>query len=148
MRYCPYCKRVNLGSPKFCNYCGKTWYLRICPKGHENAIDAGFCRLCGSSDLSTPSGSKPTWKWLPRCLSWIILILCIIFFIENHNRFLSLLLNLLFCICLLLAGYFLISSFAPNFLIGVFKKVNHLVGILFLRILAVIWKVIRWFLIG
>ena len=148
MKYCPYCKRVNLGNPKFCNYCGRTWYLRLCPKGHENPVDAQFCRLCGSPDLSTPSGRKPAWKWLLRCLVWIVLTMCLVLLIENRSRFLPVFLNFLLCICLLLAGYFFIVSFSPKFLKGVFKYANHVVGVVFLRILAVIWKAIRWVLIG
>ena len=58
MRYCPSCGRFNPGRPLICHYCGKSWYYRLCPKGHLNPPDAIFCGECGSSQLTDASGRK------------------------------------------------------------------------------------------
>lgn len=78
MRFCPHCRRLNPGRPMFCHYCGRTWYVRLCPRGHESDPDAQFCGICGSADLTETAGPMPFWIWLIR---FGILIICIIFFI-------------------------------------------------------------------
>ena len=66
MRYCPYCHRLNAGRPQLCFYCGHTWHVRLCPRGHENPPDAQFCGSCGSADLTETAGPVPWWLWLIR----------------------------------------------------------------------------------
>lgn len=66
MRYCPYCHRWNAGRPQLCFYCGRTWRVRLCPRGHENPADAQFCGSCGSADLSDTAGPRSVWIWLTR----------------------------------------------------------------------------------
>ena len=66
MRYCPYCHRLNAGRPRLCFYCGRTWHVRLCPRGHENPPDAQFCGSCGSADLTETAGPVPWWLWLIR----------------------------------------------------------------------------------
>jgi hypothetical protein len=39
----------------FCSYCGRSFDVRICPRGHHNPRGAQFCAACGSADLSTPA---------------------------------------------------------------------------------------------
>lgn len=58
MRYCPYCRRINEGKPQICNFCGRTWYIKLCPRGHENPFNAQYCGTCGSADLSDTAGSR------------------------------------------------------------------------------------------
>jgi len=57
MRYCPYCRRFNEGNPQICHFCGRTWYIKLCPRGHENPFNAQYCGTCGSADLSDTAGS-------------------------------------------------------------------------------------------
>lgn len=59
MRYCPYCKRFNEGNPPICHFCGRTWYVRLCQRGHENPYNAQYCGICGSADLTDTAGSRP-----------------------------------------------------------------------------------------
>lgn len=66
MRYCPYCQRLNPGRPQICYYCGRTWHVRLCPRGHENVVDAQYCGTCGSADLTETAGRFPLWIWLVR----------------------------------------------------------------------------------
>jgi len=52
MRYCPNCRRINEAWPERCRFCGLTWNVRICRRGHLNPANAVFCGECGSGDLS------------------------------------------------------------------------------------------------
>jgi hypothetical protein len=60
-----------------CHYCGRTWHVRLCPRGHENPPDSQFCGICGSADLTETAGPVPFWIWLIRIGSLIIFILFI-----------------------------------------------------------------------
>lgn len=59
MKYCPACQRWNQGQPVRCNYCGRTWGVRLCPRGHANPPDAVFCSQCGRPQLSETAGPEP-----------------------------------------------------------------------------------------
>jgi hypothetical protein len=52
MRYCPNCRRINEAWPERCRFCGLTWNIRICRRGHPNPANAVFCGECGSGDLT------------------------------------------------------------------------------------------------
>lgn len=54
MRLCHSCYRLTLGSPRFCNSCGRSYDVKLCPSGHRNARTATACAECGSRELSTP----------------------------------------------------------------------------------------------
>jgi len=41
--------------PTFCSYCGRSFDVRICSRGHRSPRDVYFCAECGSADLSTPA---------------------------------------------------------------------------------------------
>ena len=55
MRRCTNCFRFHPGSPTYCSYCGRTFDVRICSRGHLNSRHVRFCTQCGSSELSTPA---------------------------------------------------------------------------------------------
>ncbi len=55
MKRCTHCFRYSLSQPSFCTYCGRSYNVRRCPRGHINPRTAGFCSECGSADLSTPA---------------------------------------------------------------------------------------------
>jgi len=54
MRYCYNCNRITLGNPRFCNFCGRSYDDRLCPRLHPNPRHAVVCSHCGSRDLTTP----------------------------------------------------------------------------------------------
>lgn len=54
MKRCTACFRYSLGDPLYCNHCGRSYEVRLCPRGHRNPRGAAFCAECGSGDLSTP----------------------------------------------------------------------------------------------
>src|SRR6266446_1817459 len=55
MRRCTSCFRFHPGRPTFCSYCGRSFDVRICSRGHRNPRGVQFCAECGSADLSTPA---------------------------------------------------------------------------------------------
>lgn len=61
MRYCYHCRRITTGGPLFCNYCGRSYDVKLCPRLHPNPRAAEVCSQCGSSDLSTPQPPGPVW---------------------------------------------------------------------------------------
>ena len=54
MRYCNQCHRMTAGEPLYCNFCGRSYDLKLCPHRHPNPRNAEICSECGSRDLSTP----------------------------------------------------------------------------------------------
>jgi len=61
MRYCFHCSRVTLGEPRFCNFCGRTYDLKLCHRLHENSREAEVCAECGSRDLTLPQPKLSFW---------------------------------------------------------------------------------------
>ena len=55
MRRCTACFRFHPGEPTFCTYCGRSFNVRICSRGHQNPRGVQYCAECGSTDLSTPA---------------------------------------------------------------------------------------------
>ena len=61
MKYCYACNKITPGQPLFCNYCGKSYNVKLCPRRHVNPRTAEACSQCGSRDLSTPQPRVPFW---------------------------------------------------------------------------------------
>jgi hypothetical protein len=59
MKYCYQCGHITVGEPLYCNYCGRSYSVKLCPRGHANPRIAEVCSLCGSRDLSTPQPRVP-----------------------------------------------------------------------------------------
>ena len=55
MRWCAQCRRYVGGQPRFCASCGRTFQVRLCPRGHASHRNVAYCAECGSDDLSTPA---------------------------------------------------------------------------------------------
>jgi RNA polymerase subunit RPABC4/transcription elongation factor Spt4 len=61
MLYCNNCHRITAGEPAFCNFCGRSYNLKLCPHRHPNPRIAEICSTCGSRDLSTPHPRVSLW---------------------------------------------------------------------------------------
>jgi DNA-directed RNA polymerase subunit RPC12/RpoP len=49
----------------FCQNCGRTYDVRLCPRQHQNPRGAQVCSQCGSRELSTPQPKIPmSWRLL------------------------------------------------------------------------------------
>lgn len=65
MNYCYNCGHITPGEPLYCNYCGRSYDLKLCPRHHANPRSADVCSKCGSRELSTPQPKVPAmWKLL------------------------------------------------------------------------------------
>src|SRR5437868_1194635 len=62
MKYCFECGRMTSGEPLFCNFCGRSYDVKLCPSRHENPRNAEVCSQCGNRDLSTPQ-PKISFVW-------------------------------------------------------------------------------------
>lgn len=59
MKYCYNCGHITAGDPFYCNSCGRSFDVKLCPRGHPNPRGAEVCSRCGSRDLSTPQPRVP-----------------------------------------------------------------------------------------
>lgn len=69
MRYCNNCHRITEGDPLFCQFCARTFDVKLCPHRHVNPRIAVVCTECGSRDLSTPA---PPVRPLTRLLLFLL----------------------------------------------------------------------------
>lgn len=61
MRICYHCGRLTSGKPLFCNTCGRSFSVKLCPRLHPNPRTAEACAQCGSRELSIPQERLPLW---------------------------------------------------------------------------------------
>ena len=91
MKYCYNCNRVTIGEPLFCNFCGRSYDIKLCHKLHVNPRYAEACSHCGSRELSTPQPKVPFWATIllfflslvPGLLLAILSIAAIAFFVRH-----------------------------------------------------------------
>jgi hypothetical protein len=62
MRYCYQCGHLTSGTPLFCNQCGRSFDVKLCPRLHANPRSAEVCSQCGSRELSLPQ-RKVSFLW-------------------------------------------------------------------------------------
>jgi RNA polymerase subunit RPABC4/transcription elongation factor Spt4 len=97
MRYCHQCHQITPGEPLFCNFCGRSYDLKLCPHRHPNPRSAEVCSECGSRELSTPHPRVSLWfrpllvllSALPGLLLLAITVLFLIAFVsalENNAQ--------------------------------------------------------------
>ena len=68
MKYCYECGRMTPGKPLYCNFCGRSYDVKFCPRHHPNPRIAEICGQCGSHELSIPQPKVSVW-W--RILEWL-----------------------------------------------------------------------------
>jgi hypothetical protein len=61
MKFCYQCGRMTPGEPFFCNSCGRSYDVKLCPRLHANSRSAEVCAQCGSRDFSTPQPRVSVW---------------------------------------------------------------------------------------
>ena len=84
MKYCYECGCTTAGEPLFCNFCGRSYDVKLCPKLHVNPRLAEACSQCGSRDLSTPQPKVPV-RW--RILAFVAQFLSAAALIVFSYRF-------------------------------------------------------------
>ncbi|MGA2005707.1 MAG: zinc ribbon domain-containing protein [Terriglobales bacterium] len=61
MKHCYQCGRTTGSKPLFCQFCGSSFDVRLCPRLHPNPRYAEVCSECGSRELSTPQPKVSVW---------------------------------------------------------------------------------------
>ncbi len=64
---------MTSGEPLFCNSCGRSYDVKLCPRLHGNPRYATVCSQCGSRELSTPQPKVSLW-W--KVLGFLLQVLC------------------------------------------------------------------------
>jgi ribosomal protein L40E len=124
MRYCAFCKRMNAGRYHHCQYCGRTFGVRICRHCREvNSREALVCKNCGSAELSETSGPLPYWMVLLKFLSGILIFVLIMGIINNLEFLLSLFVILGF----FYLGFLCIPPAVRKILKGIFRYFRTLI---------------------
>ena len=72
MKYCANCNHLTPGEPLFCDRCGRSYDVKLCPRMHRNPRSAEVCSRCGSRDLSTPQPRVPWWAPVLEVLLTVI----------------------------------------------------------------------------
>ena len=94
MRYCTRCRRITPGQPLYCNHCGASYDVKLCPRRHVNPREAEVCGVCGSRDLSRPAPALPFGlRVLAFFASWIPLLILFLFSLALFSRLLEVLLT-------------------------------------------------------
>src|SRR5437667_1130043 len=91
VKFCYHCGRDTVGEPLFCNFCGRSYDVKLCPKLHANPRGTRVCSKCGSTELSTPQPRVPFWAkivlFFVRLVSGLILaaisIGLVVFFFDR-----------------------------------------------------------------
>ena len=146
MRYCPHCRRLNSGFPLICRFCGCTWHIRLCPRGHVNPPGSLHCGECGSVDLSETAGNRP---WTIYVIKFfIIVILCIVVIslagsivTSARSEGYSVIPAFIISIVLLMGSYFFAISIAPQPVKRVFQRFNRLFSNVVVH--AIMWFIMK-----
>lgn len=90
MCYCNSCHRLTSGEPLFCNFCARSYNVRLCSSRHINPRSAQACAECGSRELTTPQAPMRFWvppllyllSLLPGILLLLVTVLFLIGFVQ------------------------------------------------------------------
>ena len=87
MKYCYECGRMTGGEPRYCQFCGRTYDVKLCPRRHENPRFAEVCSQCGSRELSTPQPKvSPVWRvleFLARVMVGLLIVYVVLSFLYG-----------------------------------------------------------------
>ena len=119
MNYCYNCGHITAGEPMFCNHCGRSYDVKLCPRLHPNPRSAEVCSKCGSRELSTPQPKVPAmWKLLAILvrlgLGLLLLYISISFLMALAQT--AQIQQAAVCIGLSLVGLWLLWSKLPDWL--------------------------------
>lgn len=79
MRYCRNCQKFTSGQPAFCQFCGRSYGVKLCPRGHRNPRSANSCSECGSHELSTPHAPQSGMSKIGTIVGFLILSVLVIY---------------------------------------------------------------------
>jgi hypothetical protein len=148
MRFCPHCHRLNPGHPRICHYCGRTWYVRLCPRGHENPYNAQYCGTCGSADLTETGGQIPWFSIALKGFLWLLsglMIYCLVVGFWNvlKSSEAASFFSLIIILCLLVLGFQFCLSLMPSPVSRTVRRVGKVFSGSILRVLKAIWEIMK-----
>jgi RNA polymerase subunit RPABC4/transcription elongation factor Spt4 len=73
MKFCYQCGRMTPGEPLYCNSCGRSYDVKLCPRAHVNPRSAEVCSQCGSREFSTPQPRVSVWWKVLEFLAKVVL---------------------------------------------------------------------------
>ncbi len=75
MNLCLSCFQASQGGP-YCSGCGRTFGVKLCPKGHRNAPSSRIfcCTACGSLDMTEPTRYADL-SWAAPALAGLVALL-------------------------------------------------------------------------
>lgn len=128
MKFCYHCGRITAGEPLFCNFCGRSYDRKLCPRLHVNPRHAEVCSQCGSRDFSTPQpkvslGLKFLAGFMRVFLGAVLGVITVIFCIGGLMELLKqpAIQSVLIAIGLVLLVLWLLWSLTPTW----FRKLIH-----------------------
>ena len=87
MKYCYECGRMTAGEPRYCQFCGRTYDVKLCPRRHENPRFAEVCSQCGSRELSVPQPKVSlVWRvleFLARVMAGLLIVYVVLSFLYG-----------------------------------------------------------------
>jgi hypothetical protein len=117
MKYCYECGRMTAGEPKFCQFCGRTYDVKLCPRRHENPRFAEVCSQCGSRELSTPQPKvTPVWRaleFIARVMVGLLIAYVLLSFLYGMATTPQTA-NALMALALLLGALFVLMAMLPD----------------------------------
>lgn len=135
MRYCTNCSRLTAGQPLFCNHCGRSYDVKLCPSRHVNPRTAQVCSTCGSRDLSTPQPRLAFWAaplvWLVSALPGVLLLVLSVMLLfglvdalaNNQQELLPYLFSTALVVGILWVAYMHLPGFIRGVIRKLFRKV-------------------------
>jgi hypothetical protein len=107
MRYCYNCNHITVGNPLFCNACGKSYNVKLCPRLHTNPRTAEVCSQCGSRDLSTPQPRVPLWVPIAELLLSLVpgIVLAVVSIVAFVGVLIAILRNPQMLVALIFLGF-------------------------------------------
>ena len=124
---------MTIGEPLYCNFCGSSYDVKLCPARHINPRIALVCSQCGSRDLSTPAPQTSFWLapflyLLALAPGVVLMLLLVIVLIAIVNQILtsqhiqSQLLVLLLLLAIVWWLYIRIPGFIKNLFRTIWRK--------------------------
>lgn len=153
MRYCPHCRRFNRGRPPICHFCGRTWHVRLCPRGHANPFNAQYCGTCGSADLTETAGPRSIILLMFKGSLWLLAGLSVYLILRGIYDFLRppmvyQTLSFVIIISLLVFSFQFAMSFMPSPISNGFRRVigwgMKLIGNVIGWVLKKLWELLRY----
>ena len=133
MKYCSHCRHLNAGRPRYCQYCGHTFNVKLCPRGHINLPENLVCGECGSHDLTEPAPLPRKIRVAIRTFKVVLVILIALILYHGSESILEVIITLLFFIIFIAVYIYILKAIIPSPLDKAFSIVTKILKMIFKR---------------